>query len=159
MKIRLRGDRLWISWVCCRSAFKRKVHAHRFRISSKIHKPTDSHSFRLLQDYGQSKINWKYIREPDPGLNKRTIRRPRSKVLGGSSSINGLLFVRGQSQDYNLGSQLRNVGWAWKDVLPIFKMLGRWYRASGSEDALKGSNGPMAASPNALQRDIADYWI
>ena len=108
---------------------------------------------------GNPKSDWRYITEPDPGLNQRAIRWPRGKVLGGSSSINGLLFVRGQPQDYNHWRQLGNVGWAWKDVLPIFKKLENWHGNSGSESVLRGINGPLSVSPTAIRRDVVDYWI
>ena len=59
--------------------------------------------------------------ENDPGINNRAMNYPRGKTLGGSSSINGLLYIRGQSNDYNYWRQLGNVGWSWEDVLPYFK--------------------------------------
>ena len=108
---------------------------------------------------GNPKSDWNYITEPDVGLNKRRIRWPRGKVLGGSSSINGLLFVRGQPQDFNHWRQLGNVGWAWKDVLPIFQRLENWRGDSGSANTLRGFTGPLAVSPTAVRRDIVDYWI
>jgi choline dehydrogenase len=67
------------------------------------------------------KVNWMYQTEPEPGLDGRTIFQPRGKVLGGSSSINGLLYVRGQHEDYDRWRQLGNSGWGYDDVLPYFK--------------------------------------
>ncbi|MEO0995034.1 MAG: GMC family oxidoreductase N-terminal domain-containing protein, partial [Pseudomonadota bacterium] len=64
--------------------------------------------------------DWCYKAEADPGLNGRAIDWPRGKGLGGSSSINGLLYVRGQPQDYDHWAQLGNSGWSWDDVLPLF---------------------------------------
>ena len=66
------------------------------------------------------KVDWCYRTEPDETMNNRSIRYPRGKTLGGSSSINGLLWVRGQSDDYNIWRQLGNKGWGWDDVLPYF---------------------------------------
>ena len=67
------------------------------------------------------RVNWCYETEPDPGVGGRKIFWPRGKVLGGSSSINGLLYVRGQAEDIDHWLQLGNVGWSFDDVLPYFK--------------------------------------
>ena len=64
-------------------------------------------------------ISWGYETEPDSGVNNRVMIWPRGRVLGGSSSINGLLYVRGQHQDYDHWRQLGNEGWGWDDVLPF----------------------------------------
>ena len=66
-------------------------------------------------------VNWMYQTEPEPGLGGRQVFQPRGKVLGGSSSINGLLYVRGQHEDYDRWRQRGNVGWGYDDVLPYFK--------------------------------------
>ena len=65
--------------------------------------------------------NWLYSSEPDEGTGNRRIPIPRGKLLGGSSSINGMVFVRGQSQDYDQWAQLGNRGWSYREVLPIFR--------------------------------------
>ena len=75
---------------------------------------------------GNPAFDWCYKTEADPGIANRSIPWPRGKVLGGSSSINGLLFVRGQSQDFNHWRDLGNQGWGWDDVLPYFKKLEKW---------------------------------
>ena len=66
------------------------------------------------------KVDWCFKTEPDETMNNRSIRYPRGKTLGGSSSINGLLWIRGQKEDYDLWRQLGNTGWSWNDVLPYF---------------------------------------
>jgi choline dehydrogenase len=66
-------------------------------------------------------VNWMYQTEPEPELNNRRIYQPRGKVLGGSSSINGLVYLRGQREDFDLWRQLGNPGWGFDDVLPYFK--------------------------------------
>jgi choline dehydrogenase len=66
-------------------------------------------------------VNWMYQTEPEPGLGGRTVFQPRGKVLGGSSSINGLLYVRGQHEDYDRWRQQGNSGWGYDDVLPYFR--------------------------------------
>ena len=66
------------------------------------------------------KVDWCFETEPDETMNNRSIKFPRGKTLGGSSSINGLLWIRGQSQDYDIWRQMGNTGWGWNDVLPYF---------------------------------------
>lgn len=68
-------------------------------------------------------LNWKYLTEPDPGIDNRQSYWPRGKVLGGSSSINAMVFIRGQAEDYDGWRQLGNPGWSYEDVLPFFKRL------------------------------------
>ncbi|MEJ6395436.1 choline dehydrogenase [Gymnodinialimonas sp. 2305UL16-5] len=101
-------------------------------------------------------VDWCYKTEPDPGLNGRSIEWPRGKVLGGSSSLNGLLYVRGQPQDYDRWRQMGNTGWAWDDVLPLFK------RAENNErgaDEFHGDQGPLSVSNMRIQRPITDAWV
>ena len=69
------------------------------------------------------------------------------KTLGGSSSINGLLYVRGQPQDFNHWRQLGNAGWAWDDVLPLFKRAENW---EGGGDDVRGDDGPLDVSRNKV---------
>ncbi|WP_407178890.1 GMC family oxidoreductase [Bradyrhizobium sp. STM 3562] len=71
--------------------------------------------------FKEKTVNWMYQTEPEPGLGGRQVFQPRGKVLGGSSSINGLLYVRGQHEDYDRWRQLGNTGWGFDDVLPYFK--------------------------------------
>ena len=105
---------------------------------------------------GNPKTDWCYETESDPGLNGRALKWPRGKVLGGSSSINGLLYVRGQAQDYDHWRQLGNVGWGWDDVLPIFKRSESY---TGGEDDVRGRDGPLTVSDSAVRREIVDRWI
>ena len=105
---------------------------------------------------GHPQIDWGYKTEPDPGLNGRAINWPRGRVLGGSSSINGLLYVRGQSQDYDQWRQLGNDGWGWDDVLPCFKRAENW---EGGENAVRGGAGPLHVSKTRLSRDCIDRYV
>ncbi|MCP4937413.1 MAG: FAD-dependent oxidoreductase [bacterium] len=105
---------------------------------------------------GNPKTDWCYQTEADPGLNGRSLPWPRGKVLGGSSSINGLLYVRGQARDYDHWSQLGNKGWAWKDVLPLFKRSETWETKNSD---LRGNSGPLSVSQSCLTRKIIDAWI
>lgn len=101
-------------------------------------------------------VDWCYKTEPDPGLNGRQLDWPRGKVLGGSSSLNGLLYVRGQPEDYDHWRQMGLDGWGWSDVLPLFKRAE--CQESGA-DEYHGDAGPLAVSNMRLQRPICDAWV
>jgi choline dehydrogenase len=85
-------------------------------------------------------VNWLYSSEPEPATGGRNIPVPRGKMLGGSSAINGMVWVRGQRQDYDHWAQLGNRGWSWQDVLSIFKGIES-YR--GGADDIRGRAGPL----------------
>lgn len=106
---------------------------------------------------GNPKTDWRYQTQPDAGLNGRSIPWPRGRVLGGSSSINGLLYVRGQAQDFDHWRQLGNTGWGWDDVLPLFKKAENWKGDDTSE--FRGHDGPLSVSPTRLSRDVVDKWV
>ncbi|HTV46187.1 MAG TPA: GMC family oxidoreductase N-terminal domain-containing protein [Stellaceae bacterium] len=88
-------------------------------------------------------ITWGFTAEPDSGTNGRAIPYPRGRVLGGSSSINGMIYVRGQPEDFDHWGQLGNRGWSWDDVLPYFKKAESWERG---EDEFHGASGPLLTS-------------
>ncbi|MEO4042696.1 GMC family oxidoreductase N-terminal domain-containing protein [Hoeflea sp. CAU 1731] len=85
-------------------------------------------------------LNWRYTSEPVAGLADRQIYCPRGRVLGGSSSINAMVYIRGQKQDYDLWEELGNPGWGWKSVLPLFRRLED--NSSGPND-YRGFGGPL----------------
>jgi len=101
-------------------------------------------------------VDWRYRTAPDPGLNGRSIEWPRGKVLGGSSALNGLLYVRGQPQDYDHWRQLGCRGWGWSDVLPFFRLSERQERGA---DDLHGGDGPLAVSDMRAHRALCDKFI
>ena len=86
-------------------------------------------------------LNWGYETAPGPYIDDRRIKYPRGKVLGGSGSINGHLYVRGQAADYDTWAQLGCRGWSWSDVLPYFK---RAESRVGGTDAVRGRSGPLS---------------
>ena len=90
-----------------------------------------------------ARVNWGYETEPEPHLNGRRLSWPRGKVLGGSGSINGLVFLRGAPTDYDGWEALGAMGWAYKDVLPYFKRMEHNVRGA---DAYRGQGGPMTIS-------------
>jgi len=93
--------------------------------------------------FKEKTVNWMYQTEPEPGLNGRQVFQPRGKVLGGSISINGLLYVRGQHEDYDRWRQRGNIGWGYDDVLPYFKKAENQVRGA---DDFHGVGGPQAVS-------------
>ncbi len=93
---------------------------------------------------GHPKLTWGYVSEGEPGLNNRTIIWPRGKTLGGSSSINGHVYMRGNPGDYDAWAEMGNSGWSWNDVLPYFRKSECYF---GKEDALHGVNGELHISP------------
>ena len=84
------------------------------------------------------RVNWLFESEPEPGLDGRRDFLARGKVLGGSSSINGMIYMRGQPQDYDHWAQLGNRGWSYQDVLPLFKMMESY---EGGSDEYRGRDG------------------
>jgi len=102
------------------------------------------------------KVNWLFPTEPDPGSNDRVHVWPRGKVLGGSSSINGLLYIRGQASDYDGWRQMGNEGWGWDDCLPYF------IRSEGNETykgELHGVDGPLNISDPTEPNPVSDAMI
>ena len=89
-------------------------------------------------------LTWGFKAEPDPGVNGRAINFPRGRVLGGSSSINGMIYVRGQPEDFDHWSQLGNRGWDWDAVLPFFRKAENW---EGKADDVHSKGGPLYTSP------------
>src|SRR3954462_3277814 len=92
------------------------------------------------------KLTWGFTAEPDPGVNNRAILYPRGRVLGGSSSINGMIYVRGQPEDFDHWGQLGNRGWSWDDVLPYFTRAENWQEGG---DEFHGNEGPLLTSRTA----------
>lgn len=100
--------------------------------------------------------NWCYQSEPDEGTGQRQIPVPRGRLLGGSSSINGMVFVRGQAQDYDHWAQLGNRGWSYQDVLPFFKQMESY---AGGDDAFRGRDGPLKVTDTTEQGPLYDAMI
>ncbi len=102
------------------------------------------------------KFDWCYKTDSDPGIDGRQLQWPRGKVLGGSSAINGLLYVRGQHEDYDRWAELGNRGWDYASVLPYFKKSEDQSRGASK---YHGSGGPLKVSDLRLRRPIADHFI
>ncbi len=97
-------------------------------------------------------VNWMYQAAPDPGLNGQRDHIPRGRILGGSSSINAMVFIRGHRQDYEDWKAAGNPGWGWDDVLPAFKAME--HNEAGA-DAFRGQGGPLHV--NANRRGL--HWL
>src|SRR5688572_3663331 len=109
------------------------------------------------RNFSNPAVTWQFGSGPEPHLDGRVVSWPRGRVLGGSSAINGLLYVRGQSQDFDVWRQLGNVGWGWSDVLPYFKRAEDQERGA---DDLHGTGGPLGVSDVRLsQRGLCDAFI
>jgi choline dehydrogenase len=102
------------------------------------------------------KITWQYETEPQAELGGRRVPWPRGKVLGGSSSINGLIYIRGQKQDFDLWRQLGNAGWSYEDVLPYFRRAENQERGA---DEHHGAGGPLDVSDLRARHELHDAFI
>ena len=98
-------------------------------------------------------VNWCYRSEPDEGSGQRVIEVPRGKMLGGSSSINGMVFVRGQAADYDHWAQLGNRGWSYADVLPLFQRMESY---EGGTDEFRGRDGPLQVTMTEKKGPLAE---
>ena len=106
--------------------------------------------------FADKRVNWMFQTEPDPGANNRSIYWPRGKVLGGSSSINGMVYIRGQHEDFDHWRQLGNPGWSAADVLPYFKRAEHQTRG---QDDWHGTDGTLAVSDASYSHPICDAFI
>jgi len=106
---------------------------------------------------GNPRTDWLYFTEPDPGLNGRKLRYPRGKVLGGCSSINGMIYMRGQSRDYDAWAQsCGDAQWRWDECLPVFKQHESHWRGDGGE--AHGSQGEWRVERQRLSWEILDAF-
>ena len=122
--------------------------------------PDRSPWIHLPIGYGKTmwdpRLNWRFETEPDPGMNGRRIYWPRGKTLGGSSSINGLIYIRGQREDYDHWAALGNAGWGFDDVLPYF------LKSEGNErgaSAFHGAQGPLKVSDIGDRDELIEAFI
>ncbi|WP_127901383.1 GMC family oxidoreductase [Solirhodobacter olei] len=105
---------------------------------------------------GNPRTDWMFRTAPEPNLGGRTLLYPRGKVLGGCSSINGMLYLRGQAADYDGWRQMGNTGWGWDDVLPFFRKSEDYF--DGPSD-LHGAGGEWRVERQRLSWQILDDWI
>ncbi|NKB32884.1 MAG: choline dehydrogenase [Pseudomonadales bacterium] len=108
-----------------------------------------------LYTIANPRTDWCYEIEPDPGLNGRTIGYARGKVLGGCSSINAMIYMRGQKSHYDHWASLGNRGWSWDDVLPVFKQSEDYQHGA---DEFHGSGGELRVEERRVNWEILDAW-
>ena len=104
----------------------------------------------------RARTNWSYRSEPEPQLNDRRLNCPRGKVVGGSSSINGMIYVRGNALDYDQWAAEGATGWSYAEVLPYFKKAET--RAAGG-DAYRGESGPLHVSRGSLENPLYQAFL
>lgn len=104
---------------------------------------------------GNPRADWCFTTEAEPGLNGRTLGYPRGRILGGCSSINGMIYMRGQARDYDLWRQMGCTGWGWDDVLPLFKVSEDWHAGA---DEMHGQGGEWRVEPARLSWDILEAF-
>jgi choline dehydrogenase len=108
-----------------------------------------------LYTIGNPRTDWCYVTDPDPGLNGRSIGYARGKVLGGCSSINAMIYMRGQKADYDHWAALGNRGWSWDDVLPVFKRSEDYQHGA---DEFHGAGGELRVEERRVSWEILDAW-
>lgn len=106
-----------------------------------------------LYNMGNRAVDWCFKTEPEPGLNGRSLAYPRGKVLGGCSSINGMIYMRGQARDYDVWRQMGNTGWGWDDVLPYFLKSEKHY---GPADDYHSIDGELRVEQQRLHWPVLD---
>jgi choline dehydrogenase len=106
--------------------------------------------------FNHPKLNWRFATAPEPNMNGRRIAQPRGRVLGGSSSINGLVYVRGQPEDFDAWARLGNRGWSYDDLLPYFRRAEDQQRGA---DFYHGVGGPLAVSDATEPHALCDAFI
>jgi choline dehydrogenase len=106
--------------------------------------------------FAHPRLNWMFESEPEAELNGRTMYQPRGKVLGGTSSINGMVYMRGNPADYDEWRQRGCTGWDWDSVLPYFKKAEDQERGG---DEFHGVGGPLRVSDHPIRWELAEQWI
>ena len=106
------------------------------------------------------KYDWGFTSEPEPFLNGRRLACPRGKVVGGSSSINGMVYVRGHAIDYDTWSEMGATGWAYADILPYFKKLENWNSAGhGGDPDWRGNSGPLHVTRGSRSNKLVKAFV
>ena len=101
-------------------------------------------------------VDWGYHTEPQKRLNDRKLFWPRGKVLGGSSSVNGMVYIRGCHSDYDTWRQLGNAGWSYADCLPYFRRSERYERGA---DDYHGGDGPLRVMRPSVKSVLSKAWV
>ena len=110
----------------------------------------------LAWPMSMKRYNWGYLTEPEPHLNNRRITAPRGKVIGGSSSINGMVYVRGSQEDYTRWEDNGAAGWGYADVLPYFK---RMENSHGGQPGWRGTDGPLHVQRGPAKNPLVQAFV
>jgi len=107
-----------------------------------------------------ARYDWGYASEPEPHLNNRRLATPRGKVIGGSSSINGMVYVRGHAHDFDTWEQMGATGWRFADVLPYFKRMECWHEGGhGGDPVWRGTDGPLHVSRGKRDNPLVRAFV
>src|SRR6056297_1277549 len=129
----------------CAIAFRLAEAGHKVLVIE--HGGTDAGPFirmpaALSYPMSMARYDWGYVTEPEPYMDNRRMACPRGKVIGGSSSINGMIYVRGHARDFDTWAEMGADGWSYADVLPYFKRAETWHGAAG-DPVYRGHHGPL----------------
>ena len=114
----------------------------------------------LSYPMNMKRYDWGYTSEPEPHLGNRRLACPRGKVIGGSSSINGMVYVRGHAKDYDHWAEQGADGWGYADVLPYFKRMETWHdRGHGGDPAWRGTDGPLHVSRGPRENPLFEAFV
>jgi choline dehydrogenase len=106
------------------------------------------------------RYDWGFQTEPEPHLDGRVLATPRGKVIGGSSSINGMVYVRGHARDFDTWAEMGAQGWGYADVLPYFQRMEQWHgHADGGDPGWRGANGPLHVTRGPRENPLFDAFI
>ncbi|MCL4169726.1 UNVERIFIED_CONTAM: hypothetical protein GTU68_008017, partial [Idotea baltica] len=104
--------------------------------------------------------DWGYQTEAEEHLGGRKLVCPRGKVIGGSSSINGMIYVRGHAEDYNTWARMGATGWGYSDVLPYFKKMETWHDdGHGGDPSWRGTDGPLHITRGERKNELFDTFV
>jgi choline dehydrogenase len=112
----------------------------------------------LSYPMSMARYDWGYVTEPEPHMGGRRMACPRGKVIGGSSSINGMIYVRGHARDFDTWAEMGAQGWAHADVLPYFRRLESWHGDSGDTDC-RGTDGPLHVTRGNSENPLFQAFI
>ena len=105
------------------------------------------------------RYDWGFHSEPEPHLGGRVLATPRGRVVGGSSSINGMVYVRGHARDYDTWEDMGAQGWAYADVLPYFKRMENWHGEDGAPSDFRGTDGPLHITRGPRNNPLFDAFV
>ncbi|MCV2874513.1 choline dehydrogenase [Defluviimonas sp. WL0050] len=113
----------------------------------------------LSYPMNMSLYDWGFRSEPEPNLNNRQLATPRGKVIGGSSSINGMVFVRGHAKDFDHWAEAGASGWSYADVLPYYRRMETWHGGNGAASEFRGNSGPLHVSRGPRKNPLFHAFV